>query len=329
MADDRRPGPVFVGGADRSGTTLMYALLDAHPSLCMVRRTNYWRWFDGRYGDLADPANLDRCLDELVRYRRVAVLDPDAERLRRELADGPATYARLYDLLLRHHAERHGASRWGDKSLHSEHHAGRILTAFPDARMVQMVRDPRDRYLSVVHRPDAAHPGLGAIVGRWRASVRAGLAAQRRHPDRYLLVRYEDLVRAPEATMARVWALVGEPGPAPGLLADGPASAGNSSFGDVGRTISTRAVGRWRRGLDPVEVREVDLLCGRLLGRLGYEASAASLTAHERRTLARDLPEQALRMAGSRALEWQARHRRGPAVPRARLAPVRTMEEPA
>lgn len=329
MADDPRPGPVFVGGADRSGTTLMYALLDTHPSLCMVRRTNYWRWFDGRYGDLADPANLDRCLDDLVRYRRVAVLDPDVDRLRRELADGPATYARLYGLLLRHHAERNGASRWGDKSLHSEHHAARILTAFPDARMIQMVRDPRDRYVSVVHRPGAAHPGLGAIVGRWRASVRAGLAARRRHPDRYLLVRYEDLVRAPETTMARVWAFVGEAEPGSELLAEGPGAGGNSSFGDVGRGISTRAVGRWQRSLDPVEVREVDLLCGRLLGRLGYTASAVALTVDERRALARDLPEQALRMVGSRALEWRARHRSGPAVPEARLAVPRTLEESA
>lgn len=321
MTDDTRTrGPVFVAGADRSGTTLMYLLLDAHPSFCMVRRTNYWRWFDGRYGDLADPASLDRCLADLLAYRRIAALDPDPERLRRELARGAPTYARLYDLLLSHHAERHGAARWGDKSLHSEHHAARILTAFPDARMIQMVRDPRDRHLSVVHRPGAAHPSTGAIAGRWRASVRAGLAAQRRFPDRHRIVRYEDLVREPEATMAGVWVFVDEPPPTEGMLVDGDGPEGNSSFGDVGGGISTRAVERWRRGLDPVTVRAIELLCGGPLEALGYPRSMVDLAVEERRALARALPEQALRMVGSRALVWRARRRRGRAVPAARLA---------
>ncbi|MGH9260048.1 MAG: sulfotransferase, partial [Acidimicrobiales bacterium] len=52
--------PLFIAGPDRSGTTLMYALLASHPDVSMVRRTNMWRYFHGRYGDLAEPANLER-----------------------------------------------------------------------------------------------------------------------------------------------------------------------------------------------------------------------------------------------------------------------------
>ena len=60
---DPTTAPIFIAGPDRSGTTLMFALLASHPNLSMVRRTNMWRYFHGRYGDLGDPQNLERCLD--------------------------------------------------------------------------------------------------------------------------------------------------------------------------------------------------------------------------------------------------------------------------
>ena len=126
--------PVFIAGSDRSGTTLMFALLASHPDLCMVRRTNMWRYFYQRYGDLASPENFERCLDEMVRYRRMRHLQPDADRIRREFVEGDPSYGRLFCLFHRHHAERAGKSRWGDKSLHTEHFADDIFAEFPGSR---------------------------------------------------------------------------------------------------------------------------------------------------------------------------------------------------
>src|ERR671914_1980284 len=123
--------PVFIAGPDRSGTTLMFALLASHPDVSMVRRTNMWRYFHRRYGDLARAGNLDRCLRDMVAYRRMRHLHPDPERIRREFLAGEATYGRLFALFHEHHAERSGKPRWGDKSLHTEHYADRLLTEFP------------------------------------------------------------------------------------------------------------------------------------------------------------------------------------------------------
>jgi len=86
-------GPIFIAGADRSGTTLLYALLASHPSISMVRRTNMWRYFDRRYGDLGDPANLDRCLNDMLRYRRMQHPRSD-RRPGFRFADEPITEAR-------------------------------------------------------------------------------------------------------------------------------------------------------------------------------------------------------------------------------------------
>lgn len=326
-------GPVLVGGADRSGTTLMYALLASHPALAMVRRTNLWRWFDGRYGDLADPSNLDRCLDDLVRYQRLEVLQPDPDRLRRELLEGPATYGRLFDLLLRHHAERCGAPRWGDKSLHTEHHVDRVFAAFPDARVIHMLRDPRDRWASVRHRPDSDAHQIGSSTGRWVQSARAAARNRRAHPGRTLVVRYEDLVADPAGTMRRVCDFIGEDY-VPSMLQMGAVpthrAGSNSSFGDVRPdTISTRAVGRYRQVLAPHEVAVIQALAGRHLAAAGYVPDPVPLSAADRVRLAvRILPVQWARMTAWQALTWRARRRHEPAVPTARLRHRSPEEDP-
>ena len=55
----RQDEPIFLAGPDRSGTSLIYALLASHPNISMVRRTNMWRYFYNRYGDLHNPQNFE------------------------------------------------------------------------------------------------------------------------------------------------------------------------------------------------------------------------------------------------------------------------------
>ncbi len=90
-------GPIYVGGPDRCGKTLVAALLGSHSRIAIpIVGSNLWTYFDGQYGDLADDRNLDRCLAALARYKHARFLGPDLPRLRRELRAGDATYARLF-----------------------------------------------------------------------------------------------------------------------------------------------------------------------------------------------------------------------------------------
>ena len=50
--------PVYIAGLERSGTSLIYALLGSHPSIAMTRRTNLWTHFYGQYGDLGQPKRI-------------------------------------------------------------------------------------------------------------------------------------------------------------------------------------------------------------------------------------------------------------------------------
>lgn len=265
----------------------MYALLGSHPNIAMTRRTNLWRYFHDRFGDLGDDGNLERCLSTLLRYRRIVILELDAHRLRREFGEGERTYARLFELIEQQVADRLGKPRWGDKSLHTERHADEILRAYPGARILHMVRDPRDRFASVLVRWKVRRGDVGAGTAAWLASVELGERSQRRYPDQYRLVRYETLVRSPQETLEKVCRFIDEPYRAEMLGMEGVArfreQGGNSSYGrrEVGR-ISSDSIGRFREVLTPRQIAFIDHAAGRPMRRLGYQPEDIRFTPAER-----------------------------------------------
>lgn len=267
-------GPIFVAGPERSGTSLLYALLASHSQLAMTRRTNLWKHFYEQYGDLADPVNLDRCLETMSRYKRLRVLHVDFRALRRDFVAGPPSYPRLFALLEEQYAARLGRPRWGDKSLHTECWTEPILASYPGARILHMVRDPRDRYASS-HTRWRRRGGIGAGVAEWRCSARIATDNSARFPTRYLVVRYEDLVADPEATVRAICHFVDEPfelamlamGGAPRLLEQGS----NSSYGrrEAG-VIATDSVGRYRSVLSEREIAFAQQTAGDEMQQFGY-----------------------------------------------------------
>jgi hypothetical protein len=303
-------GPIILTGPDRSGTTLLYALLGSHPAVSMVRRSNLWRWFDRRYGDLADPANLDRCLDAMLSYQRLRALEPDRDALRAAFMTGDRTYGRLFDLLHRQHADRHGRARWADKSLHTEFHADRVFAEVPDARIIHMVRDPRDRYASIIRRYEGRTKGVGAAMGRWLSSMRQGHRNLARHPDRYLFVRYETLASEPEPTLRRICEFIDEDYDVAmlrmGVVTGDDDWDGNSSFGGFAPgTISTRPIGRFRSTLTPRQIAFIQTSANRLMRAHGYTPDALQLTPRDRRAFyLTDLP-----LGQARLIGWMATRR--------------------
>lgn len=300
--------PIFIAGPDRSGTTLLYALLASHPKIAMVRRTNFWRWFYGRYGDLQEDGNFERLLTDLLRYKRSRYLQPDAARIRREFWEGEPSYGRVFSLLQEHNAERLGKPRWGDKSLHTEHYVHQVVREFPDARIIHMCRDPRDRFASVRKRFGGDARRVGAATARWLVSMRRAQRNLLLYPRNYMIVRFEDLATDPEETLMHICAFIGEEYEPHMLTMQGASryreSGGNSSFEQITPgTISTKPVGRFREVLSEGEIAFIQLFAGRLMSSLGYQPQPVRFgTAGALRFYLWVLPLQAARMLGWTAL---------------------------
>jgi hypothetical protein len=94
----------------------------------------------------------------------------------------------------------------------------------------------------------------------WRRHVEAVLdAAEALPPERFLEVRYEDLVSDPAAVGHRVLEFVGVAG-------SEEMAVGLDAFGEV----RTGSAGRWRSGLSAADLELVEREAGGLLYRLGY-----------------------------------------------------------
>lgn len=289
MSDMLTRGPIFVGGLDRSGTSLIYALLASHPRIAMTRRTNWWSYFHGQYGNLEDDADLDRLLEVMGRYRRHRKLHLDLRALRMQFRSGRRTYGRLFGLLESQHAARLGKPRWGDKSLHTERYAAVIFADFPDAHIIHMIRDPRDRYASVLNRWHHLRGGVGAATAAWLASIRLAERNARRHPGRYLILRYEDLTSMPDTQLRRVADFVGEPYDEQmlGMLgAEGfRSSGGNSSYGGFeAGSISTKSIGRYREALSIAEIAFIQARAGSSMRAHGYGSVSTPMSGAARLT---------------------------------------------
>jgi sulfotransferase family protein len=164
---------------------------------------------------------------------------------------------------------------------------GRVLSGIPglDVHVVQLVRDPRAVAYSWVRKK------LQRDDPRRKRSMRShGPAASSAYwnmlnestrllwPEaaRRLLVRYEDFVAQPQATVDEILRFADEPTvelpwTASGELALEPTHtvSGNPSRFDHG-TVALRADDEWRRAMRPRDRRIVDLITGPVRGRYGY-----------------------------------------------------------
>jgi hypothetical protein len=318
-----KKNPVYVAGLERSGTSLMYALLASHPQIAMTRRTNMWAHFYNQYSDLADSRNFERCLESMMTYKRLIKLEPDPERIRREFRQGEPTYGRLFGLLESHYAERAGKPRWGDKSLHTERYTEPIFEAFPSARMLHMIRDPRDRYASSVTRWSVNRGGVGFGTAMWLDSLELAQRYAANYPEQYLIVRYETLANEPEATLRQVCDFIDESYSTEMLkMGDaGSFSGSNSSYG-LDRppgVISTDSIGRYRDVLSKRQITFIQAHANHGMELMGYEINPQALTWTDR--LAMTLGDEPLNRA--RMLTWRTResirNRRGRPVPSYRI----------
>lgn len=298
---------LFVTGMVRSGTTLLEKLLCNHPSLSVLSQPLPYLWVGVKRRFLETLGEKDALplgpLFPEARYRpedfhrflrehRVPAADLEQwlEAMRgysgqgtrfdppegwRERSDG-RPFAELLRFWHRALAHRAGALGFGSKEVRCEEFLPHLLEEGFHALLI--LRDPRDVLASIRGGAGAAYVGaprpLLHEIRSWRRSATYALALAD-HP-RFHLVRYEDLVREPQAELERLRTRLGlERFPALGdELRDqrGRPWAANSSFGRR-PGIASGSVGSHRQVLAPREVAYIEALCGPELRAFGYELS--------------------------------------------------------
>jgi hypothetical protein len=210
--------PVIVLGVGRSGTTLLRVMLDRHTMLAIPYESFFVPQLAHRHGRRPD---VDKFLDDLARLRTLYDWGITPEDVRPRLREGMATREAIA-AIFETYAERQGKPRWGDKTPLYMQQLPLLERLFPDAIWVHLVRDGRDAALSFLELPEGFSGKTWALprtvpqfAARWRTEILSGRRLGRHAGERYLELRYEDLVAEPERELRRICehvSLAWEPG---------------------------------------------------------------------------------------------------------------------
>ena len=278
---DARPFP-FLVGCNRSGTTMLRAMLDSHPEVAVPPEAYFVVSALNRAAayERGDHLDLDTLLADLrsnPSFRRNWQLSAESLATLRE-DDGPAdTAAALAGLYSGYATERH-KPRYADKTPQHVLHIELLARSFPRSRFVHLIRDGRDVVPSLLenrHGPTR----FPAAVEYWRSRVLAGRrAGERLGPSRYHEIRYEELVADPEAKLAQMCAFL-DLRYSPEML-EYPTRAGEVVAGTFDARphlgvakAPTRDLRNWRTAMPDHQVQLFEALAGDALDTFGYERS--------------------------------------------------------
>jgi Sulfotransferase family len=299
------PEAIFVVGASRSGTTLMRSILERSPLIAIARENHFLghlresegaRFYFRRVGDLRDD-EVVRKLAELIysgefqhrsRWREVSpfwrwlVGNVAQADLTTRLLASDRTERGLWVAFLRTYADKQGRPIMGEKTPAHIAYVDTLLEWFPDGRVVHMMRDPRAVFVSDLRRRRgklrkpyswlAKLPGLlpATILIQttlvWHGAARRHPGYAKRHPDRYRLVRFEDVVRTPDETLGAMFEFLGVEAPADPTNVK--VVSRGFKWGEEG--LDAGAADRWRDHIGGLSNRWLRLFLGGYMRRYGY-----------------------------------------------------------
>jgi hypothetical protein len=288
---------IFITGASRSGTTLLSFVLRNNPAVFGLEELQYFgRSWDPRRGRrhfsrseaIEAAAALFACQEQGVLVYKVG---PQHRRAAATLVDGlgpgAADPAAVFAGAVHQIARVAGRHIPCEQTPRNIFYARALLQIYPAAHVVHIVRDPRAVMASQKQRwrhPKARmvprtrsfrvwvnyHPYTMARL--WFQATRAALELAD-HP-RFTLLRFEDLVTAPEATVRALCTRLGLEYDARMLQVKQINSSHHSSAGDQRTGLRPEAIHVWRQVLSPSEIAIAERHCAPLMARFGYDCVA-------------------------------------------------------
>ncbi len=213
--------PLFVLGVPRSGTSLLYVLLNQHPEIRLMHEADL---------PMLQPLFLKR-RSKLQWLERWNLYNEGPQRHQLDIGNIPSDISDIRtatEAAYQEFASQKGAGIWGEKSPNQYDQLRRLASRFPNARFILIWRDPADVCRSmirareesirfkqqggedqVVASPHFAHGGLThrALLGYPEMGAQRDRLRARGVPVHDL--HYDELVKNPVAEMQKICQFLG------------------------------------------------------------------------------------------------------------------------
>jgi hypothetical protein len=181
--------------------------------------------------------------------------------------------ADFYGGLFASYATQRGKSRWGDKTPFHAWHLERAIRLYPEATVVAILRHPAAVAVSMRRRFRRSIP---SGVTHWMRNTRQLMYEADLLGERFVLVRYEDLVTDPESTMRALLERIGEPWADDVLHHHEVQGSGEAvGFTRTDRALDTASLGEWESLLKGPGRQQVADVAGPLAAFFGYDPGSS------------------------------------------------------
>ena len=277
--------PVFIVGVQRSGTTLVAAMLAGHSKLSCGPETHFFRRLAKQdTHELVEPGNWPRpalrfiCsikhsgFDDCESMHLIEKYELERDQIESYLEGCDPGVPGIIASVTEQFMKREGKTRWVEKTPDHIEYLHSIRRHFPASPIIRMIRDPRDVALSLTRVPWGAKSFMeGVLYWKRLDDVSAPFFAA---DDLCHTLRFEDLLENPSESLEGLCEFIGEEFE-PQML----------DTGSAGKKINSRSVPwkakasepldasrscAWRRELRRDENRLVEGIVGDRLDAYGY-----------------------------------------------------------
>lgn len=205
--------PIFIVGCPRSGTTLLGLMLDSHPNISIAHEAGIFhflyhhpgkqRW---RFSSTVDRQRFFEKLKLNLNLQKAFGQKTISLATRKLQAVEMLTAKFIVDSLFTAYLRETGKAIWGEKTPTYYYHISDILSLYPQAAIICLIRDPRAVFASMKRYASHKKSSLGHwwMTGnleeasmRWLDSYESAM----KWKDRIFFVKYEQLVQSPELVL--------------------------------------------------------------------------------------------------------------------------------
>ncbi len=249
---------------------MLRLMLNAHPEVAVPPESRFivelWHG--------SDTVDVAGYLDELAAHKRFQAWDLPIEGVAAELDGETVRYATAIDATFSAWMRAAGRHRWGDKTPRYIEHIPFIARLFRDAKFIHLIRDGRNVALSYSNVPFGPK-SVAAAAELWATRVGRGLHDGRSlGGDRYLEIRYEDLVEDAEGEVKDICDFL-ELDFDPGMLdyTERARSAVLPRAAQYNPKVleKPKASRAWQNEMPARDVEVFEAVAGDVLSQLGYE----------------------------------------------------------
>ena len=286
---------IFIVGNSRSGTTMLGRVFGKHSS---VHTFGELHFFEQQVDDdnLTNENYLSseksyKLLERLITSSRDGLFSSVVEgKYRKEIEkfqseNSFSSAADLYEKFLTRETSLNSKSISCEQTPRYLYSATNIMSVYPQAKLICLVRDPRDVLVSQKYRWKRRANGAKDMPWIWVIrswvnyhcvttsriwSTSAQKALSLRNNSSFKIVRYEDLVHSPESCIRELCEFVGVKYESEMLEVE---RVGSSTGVDIPKQygIDARNVGRWKKGiLSNTELYVCEKLTQKMRDEFGY-----------------------------------------------------------